>query len=518
MQVDSLTGNGSVRLDLNSSGTGIVDAAGNTIAGGLTGASYNIDRVAPGVVSVDVPANGTYVAGQNLDFTVNFSEAVQVDTTGGTPRIEVTLDTGGTAYATYLSGAGTDTLVFRLTVASGQLDTTGISVGNSFQLNGGAVRDSVGNNVATALNGLGDTSGVRVDAAVPGVDSVGLPADGSYKAGDVLSFTVNTSEAVVVDTATGTPRLVLSVGGVTHYASYVSGAASGALVFQYTVQAGDTAASGLVVGTTLDLNGGSVRDAAGNDLTLNLNGLGSAAGVLIDTSAPTASSLVRVDGSPGSSGSISYTLTFSENVSSVDASDLSLFFTGTASASIASVTRIDGRTYTVVVNGIAGSGSLRLDLNGSGTGIMDTAGNAIVGGLTGASYSIDQVAPGVVDVDVPADGSYKAGDVLSFTVNTGEGVVVDTATGTPRLVLSAGGVTHYASYVSGAASGALVFQYTVQAGDTAASGRRGHPLCQLCFRRRQWRTGVPVHRAGRRHRRQRPGGRHYPGPQWRQRA
>ncbi|WP_313025717.1 DUF4347 domain-containing protein [Pseudomonas lopnurensis] len=61
-----------------------------------------IDGAAPSVGSVSVPANGTYVAGQNLDFTVNFDEAVTVDTGGGVPRLAVTLDTGGTVYADYL--------------------------------------------------------------------------------------------------------------------------------------------------------------------------------------------------------------------------------------------------------------------------------------------------------------------------------------------------------------------------------------------------------------------------------
>ncbi|PAU65348.1 DUF4347 domain-containing protein, partial [Pseudomonas indica] len=94
-----------------------------------------IDGVAPTVASVSVPANGTYIAGQNLDFTVNFSEAVVVDTSGGTPRIAVTLDTGGTVFAEYVSGSGSSALVFRLTVASGQLDSNGITLGSSIQTN-----------------------------------------------------------------------------------------------------------------------------------------------------------------------------------------------------------------------------------------------------------------------------------------------------------------------------------------------------------------------------------------------
>uniref|UniRef100_UPI003FA01C30 hypothetical protein n=1 Tax=Pseudomonas promysalinigenes TaxID=485898 RepID=UPI003FA01C30 len=187
------------------SGTGIVDAAGNAVSGGLTGASYSIDRVAPSVVSVQVPANGTYVAGQNLDFIVNTDEAVLLDTSTGTPRLQVILDNGVTAYANYLSGAGSTALVFRLTVVNGQLDSNGITLGNSIELNGATLRDSVGNDASTALAGVGDTSLVRIDAVPPTVASVQTPADGNYQAGDVLTFTVNASEAV--QTGALAPRL-----------------------------------------------------------------------------------------------------------------------------------------------------------------------------------------------------------------------------------------------------------------------------------------------------------------------
>src|SRR5690606_24328808 len=102
-------------------------------------------------------------------------------------------------------------------------DSNGIAVGAGIDANGGALRDAVGNNATVTLNGVGSTAGVLVDAVVPTVASVSVPASGSYNAGDVLSFTVNASEAVLVNTGGGTPRLALDIGGVTRYASYVSG-------------------------------------------------------------------------------------------------------------------------------------------------------------------------------------------------------------------------------------------------------------------------------------------------------
>ncbi len=86
-----------------------------------------VDNIAPAVVSVAVPAAGAYVTGQNLDFTVTFSQAVTVNLAGGTPRLALTLDIGGTVYAAYVSGSGTTALNFRYTVAADNNDDTGIA-------------------------------------------------------------------------------------------------------------------------------------------------------------------------------------------------------------------------------------------------------------------------------------------------------------------------------------------------------------------------------------------------------
>ncbi|WP_198401824.1 DUF4347 domain-containing protein [Zobellella denitrificans] len=153
-----------------------------------------IDGVAPTVGSVSVPANGTYVAGENLDFTVNFDDAVLVDTTGGTPRIAITLDTGGTLYANYLSGSGTMALVFRAQVGNGQLDLDGISLGSTIDSNGGHLRDAIGNDANTTLNAVGDTTMVHIDSVLP---TATIIREGpAIIGGDSVSYLVEFSETV----------------------------------------------------------------------------------------------------------------------------------------------------------------------------------------------------------------------------------------------------------------------------------------------------------------------------------
>ncbi|HEY9511385.1 MAG TPA: hypothetical protein VIQ48_02305, partial [Rhodanobacter sp.] len=325
-----------------------------------------------------------------------------VDAGGGTPRIAVTLDTGGTVFANYLSGSGSNALVFRLAVANGQLDATGISLGGSIDTNGGSIHDAAGNGVVATLSGVAATAGVQVDAVAPTVTGVNVPRDGHYNAGDVLAFSVTTSEAVSVDTGGGTPRLALDVGGHLVYADYVSGSGSDTLVFQYTVQAGDNDIGGVVTGTAVDLNGGHVRDAAGNLLVPALTRVADSAGVVVDTVAPQLVTITR-DATDPMAGrqDLNYTVTFDEDVSGVDASDFLLTATGNAHATIGAVSRVNGHTYVVTLQNVGGTGGLQLGLVADGSAVVDAAGNALA---ISANSAIELVG-GVTPVIVPPSDS-----------------------------------------------------------------------------------------------------------------
>ena len=74
----------------------------------------NHDTIAPTITSVTV-SNQHYATAANLDITVNFSEVVNVVTTenGTPPAISLDLD-GTTKSAGFVSGSGSNALVFRL--------------------------------------------------------------------------------------------------------------------------------------------------------------------------------------------------------------------------------------------------------------------------------------------------------------------------------------------------------------------------------------------------------------------
>jgi gliding motility-associated-like protein len=146
------------------------------------------------ITSVTVPPDSTYIIGQNLDFIVNYSSNVTVNTAGGSPVL--TIIVGGIAVtATYVSGSGTSSLLFRYTVVEGHADTDGVAL-TALQSNGGQITAS-GIPADSALVNVGSTLNVLVDGIRPTVTSINRlnPLTAITNANTVV-FRVNFSEAV----------------------------------------------------------------------------------------------------------------------------------------------------------------------------------------------------------------------------------------------------------------------------------------------------------------------------------
>lgn len=146
----------------------------SSVAGTTTGASFDItdtatvtitDDDAPVVTMVSVPTDGNYGIGDNLDFTVTFTNPANIT---GAPSIPVTI--GTTTVQAVLNGTFTNSLTasFRYTVVEGDLDIDGIVVGTDIDLNGGTI---IGTNSAIdailTLNGVASTANVNVDGIRP---------------------------------------------------------------------------------------------------------------------------------------------------------------------------------------------------------------------------------------------------------------------------------------------------------------------------------------------------------------
>ena len=169
---------------------------------------------------------------------------------------------------------------------------------------------------------------------------------------------------------------------------------------------------------------------------------------------------------------MSWTVTFSETVTGVDAADFALRHRPGVTGAVDHRRRpAAGRPDTVTVSTGTGDGTLGLNLVDDDT-ITDAAGNQLGGtgagngNFTGQVYTIDRTAPTVTNVtSSTANGSYTVGAVIPIQVTFSETVTV---TGTPQLTLETGASDAVVNYTSGSGTNTLTFTYTVAAGHTSA--------------------------------------------------
>jgi large repetitive protein len=93
-------------------------------------------------------------AGDTLTATVSFSGVVNLDTRSGSPTLHLVVG-AQTVEARYVSGTGTNALVFVITIVNGQTDLDGVAIAsNALHLNGASLQDTLGRatlNTASAV-------------------------------------------------------------------------------------------------------------------------------------------------------------------------------------------------------------------------------------------------------------------------------------------------------------------------------------------------------------------------------
>jgi len=203
--------------------------------------------------------------------------------------------------------------------------------------------------------------------------------------------------------------------------NYSSGSTNTELTFNYTVAAGENSSDLDYVSTAaLTLNGGTIKDAAGNAATLTLaspgasNSLGANKALVVDGVVPTVSSVTSstANGTYKVGDAISIQVTFSESVTVSGTPQLTLETGGTdAVVDYASGSGGAALTFTYTV----GSGHTASDLDYASTSalalnggtIQDAAGNAATLTLAspGASNSLGANKALVVDGVVPTVSS-----------------------------------------------------------------------------------------------------------------
>ncbi|WP_445772154.1 Ig-like domain-containing protein, partial [Rheinheimera sp.] len=309
-----------------------------------------------------------------FSITITFNEAVT-----GFLESEITV---GNGTASAFNAVSTTVYTATITPAANGVVTVDINA-------------DVAQDVSTYGNQAAAQFSITADITSPTITSVSVPANATYKTGDNLNFTINTSENVTVNTGSGVPSLAVTIGSTVRQATFDSGSGTQALAFRYQVVSGDEDTNGIVIGT-LDLNSGTMKDVAGNDLVLALNSVGSTTSVLVDGVLPSTTSFTRKTpvGQATNADQVVFLATFSEAVTGVDLNDFAV--TGPTGASIA-VAQVTTSTYDVTISGgdMANlNATVGLNFAGAPT-ITDVAGNALPNTEPGTdeTYILDNTAP-----------------------------------------------------------------------------------------------------------------------------
>lgn len=402
--------------------------------------------------SVSGPPAGDYATGQSLGVIVTFDVAVDVT---GTPQIALTIG-GNTRQAVYTAGTGSRTLYFAYVIVGGDTDTDGIACASVIALNGGTIKAS-GDYVSTAL----------LTFTAPAVSSVFVNRPGTETFNASTTWTCPTGVTSIDVECWGAGG-----GGSNGVAIGGNGGGGGA----YSKKAGFTVTPGNDYTVTVGAAGAAgAPGTAGGDTSFNTTtckakggsgGAGSGAGGLASGGT---GDTKNSGGNAGTTGLASGAGGGSSAGTAADGGNggNSAAASGGAGGTAPSGGAAGGRGGDITTNSGITAGTAPGGGGGGGSaahnGAAGTAGRVKI---TYAGAAATE-SPRILRVTPPADDTVFTGNVLSFTVVYNEAVTV---TGTPRIALTVGATSRYATYASGSGTASLVFSYTVVAGDVDTAG------------------------------------------------
>jgi hypothetical protein len=220
------------------------------------------------------------------------------------------------------------------------------------------------------------------------------------------------------------------------------------------------------------------NDSIANTLGVVLGGAGAANGdfagqaYTINKTPPSVSSIVLANPNPTKASTAQYTVTFSQSVTGVDATDFTLATVGVTGANIASVQAVDASNtsvYTVTVNTGTGDGSLGLNLADNDTianslGVTLGGAGSGNGNFTGQAYTLIKSSP-VVSAIALVNPSPTASGTVNYAVTFNQDVTgVDAAdfaltasgiTGAGITGVTGSGKTYTVAVATGSGSGSL---------------------------------------------------------------
>jgi hypothetical protein len=359
-------------LDLNGgtvqySNSGVLTAATNSIS--LVPSTENIfvDTTGPSVTVVTPPTAKTYYENEQLEFIVIYDDLTIVT---GTPRLALTIG-ASPLYATYISGSGTSTHIYRYVVQSSDTDLDGITLASPIDLNSGTVKDEAGNLATLNFFPIPMTT-TYVEGDSPYVTSINLPSNNTYILGQAISIGLTFNE--IVNITSGVPGIDLQIGSNLEEAVYVSGTGTNTLTFNYIISQGDEDTNGIGISNTINLNSANIQDSDLNDARIAITPP-LTPGVLVDGSVPTVTAFtVPTDGNHTTSQNMDFVIEFSKNVLVTNTPRINITLdTGTVYADYVTGSGSDTLVfrYSVTAPDIDNDGILigsnSIDLNSTGT-------------------------------------------------------------------------------------------------------------------------------------------------------
>ena len=438
----------------------------------VTGVAFAEPAPAPACA---IPEKIAYKIDDTIEVDVTFTEAVRVS---GQPV--VTLDIGGEPRpAVYVSGSGSDTLVFAYTVVEGDPEADGIAIA------AGALTEPPGSGIVTEAGGRTVQPGHDAVAADRPVDGVRPRATAAEAAGPrvTVTWSERLCEAPVPSDAGGFRVKIGSADGPAVDAVAVAGATT-------VLTLADAIADGTQDATleyTPPSSGAKIRDAAGNDAAaFPRTGADPADALEVtvtpDTRAPELAGTPTVDGA-------TLVATFDEALDPDSSRDASGGFTVTVTRgpgntvipghTVSGIAVLERTVTLTLEQAVRGGDTVTLDYDPAG--VTDPLRDRATTPNAVAAFSgrdVDNRTPSVTGVafaEPAPERPYKIDDTIEVEVRFTEAVrVTTTSTARPQIALeidlSGGGQPPQAVYVSGSGSDKLVFAYTVVEGDEDEDG------------------------------------------------
>ncbi|MBC7532301.1 MAG: hypothetical protein H7318_12035 [Oligoflexus sp.] len=283
---------------------------------------------------------------------------------------------------------------------------------------------------------------------------------GFYKDGDVLTFDVKFTDTVRV-TNSGGLRLPLLFNDGTRYAYYTHGDGTDTLGFTYTVRDGDNTPE-LKFLTRLEMGpGGTVSDTQDRPANLDFASFENPLGkdLVVDTIMPDNPQSVGFTSGRNQALSVAMAWTgggdanldhFNAKLCELSGCTTNCTAAVTSTTKSASAVGVNGKTYFACVQAV--------DKVGQTTAWVSSIQN----------LTIDTSAPTISQItSVSPNGSFKVGAIIPLKVEFSENIFTVRPEGI-SLLINAGSSNRQALYASGAGPSSLLFNYTVQPGDTSS--------------------------------------------------